>query len=70
MHYFGLNPVEKKNQDYYEVLKKYILDFGSQAENPPHPIVGEAMSSLWKDESINKLMKHHPVGFYLCDSAP
>jgi guanine nucleotide-binding protein subunit alpha len=68
MHYFNLTPSEEGNQDYHEFLTKYIRT--ANPENLLDPKVGDAMSSLWKDESINELMKHRTELLYMNDSAP
>jgi guanine nucleotide-binding protein G(i) subunit alpha len=68
MHYFNVKPSEKGNQEYLAFLTKYIRT--ANHDNPPDPKVGEAMSSLWKDESINELKKHRTELLYMYDSAP
>jgi len=70
MEVFNINPSEKKNQEYFELLKKYMLrsDHPFEYGTPPGPIIGDAMYALWKDENVNKLMKHQAI-FYLCDPA-
>jgi guanine nucleotide-binding protein G(i) subunit alpha len=62
-----IEPVELRNQEYSEFLWKYSLYH--DPETPLEPKVGDAISSLWKDESMKKLMKHR-TEFYLPESMP
>lgn len=67
MQYLKLKPSDKENQEYFELLKKYT--HAGDLDNPPIPEVGDAMSSLWKDDCINTLMKHQ-TELNLYDSTP
>ena len=62
-----IEPVELKNQAYSDFLWKYSLYH--DPHTPLEPKVGDAISSLWKAESMKKLMKHR-TEFYLPESTP
>jgi guanine nucleotide-binding protein subunit alpha len=67
MYSFDLKPMTQENQEYSSFLLKYRVN-----PNPETPLgtkVGDAISSLWKDEVISKFMERQK-GFYLMDSAP
>ncbi|KAF3397352.1 hypothetical protein DPV78_007813 [Talaromyces pinophilus] len=67
MRKLRIEPVEPRNQEYSDFLWKYSLYH--DPETPLEPKVGDAISSLWKDESMKKLMKHR-TEFYLPESTP
>lgn len=67
MREFKIEPVEPRNQEYSNFLMKYALDY--DPKNPLEPKIGDAISSLWNDDSINTLMEHRK-DFELPDSAP
>lgn len=56
MQEIKLEPVEPRNKEYSRFLMNYALDY--DIDTPIDSKVGDAMSSLWKDESMNKLMEH------------
>jgi hypothetical protein len=56
MREHNLEPVDHRNQEYSDYLMKHAL-----THNPIHPLdpkFGDAMCSLWKDESMKNLMEH------------
>lgn len=61
----NLEPVEPRNQEYSDFLLNYTLDPGSKLFLEPK--VGDAISSLWKDKSMNKLIEHR-TEVYFTDS--
>jgi guanine nucleotide-binding protein subunit alpha len=67
MRELNLEPVEHRNQGHSDFLMKYTLD--NDPDTPIEPKAGDAISSLWKDESVKKLMQHR-TEFCLPESAP
>jgi guanine nucleotide-binding protein G(i) subunit alpha len=67
MRQFGIEPTDPANVEFSDYLIEY------QVDPDPHtslsPKVGAAVTSLWKDGSIEALMKRQSE-FYLMDSAP
>lgn len=67
MRQFSIEPVDLVNVEF----SNYLLDY--QVDPDPHtpldPKVGIAVTSLWKDSSIETLMERQSE-FYLMDSAP
>lgn len=65
MYSFDLKPTTQENQEYSSFLLEYRVNpnllLGTK--------VGDAISSLWKDEVIPKVMKRQKE-FYLMDPAP
>jgi guanine nucleotide-binding protein subunit alpha len=67
MYSFDLKPMTQENQEYSSFLLEYRLN-----PNPKTLLdtkVGDAISSLWKDEVIPKVMERQKE-FYLMDPAP
>jgi guanine nucleotide-binding protein subunit alpha len=67
MRELKIKPAKPVNQEFSDFLMKYDLDH--DPDTPLEPKVGDAISSLWKDDSIDKLMEHR-TRFYLPDSTP
>ncbi|KZF23458.1 G protein alpha subunit [Xylona heveae TC161] len=67
MRQFEIDPENPQNREYCD----YLLDY--QVDPDPHTCleskVGDAVTSLWKDPCIAKVMEHQSE-FYLMDSAP
>jgi guanine nucleotide-binding protein G(i) subunit alpha len=67
MRELDLEPAEQRNQEYSDFLMEYTLD--PHSDTPLESKVGDAISSLWKDENINKLTEYR-TEVYLADSTP
>jgi len=69
MRHFELEPAERKNQEYSDFLTEFQVD--PDTDTHLDPKVGDAISSLWNDPNIPKVMEHmeHRTEFYLSDSA-
>lgn len=67
MGQFETQPDNPDNVAYCEYLNDYDLD--PDPSTILDPKVGEAVSSLWKDACIARVLEHQSE-FYLMDSAP
>lgn len=67
MEQFEVEFESSTNREYAEYIMQYTVD--PDPHTPLDPRVGEAITSLWNDENIPKLMEHQSE-FYLMDSAP
>jgi len=67
MRQFDVEPQTPENKAYCDYLMDYTVD--PDPERPLEMKVGQAVSSLWKDQCIPKVMEHSSE-FYLMDSAP
>lgn len=67
MRQFNIEPADPANVAFSDYLLEYQVD--PDPHTPLDPKVGEAVSSLWKDGSIESLMDRQSE-FYLMDSAP
>lgn len=67
MRQFEIEPEMEINREYSDFLMEYSLD--PDPEKPLERRVGDAVSSIWHDPSIPKVMDHQSE-FYLMDSAP
>lgn len=67
MRQFEIEPEEEISREYCDFLMEYSLD--PDPEKPLERKVGDAVSSVWHDASIQKVMDHQSE-FYLMDSAP
>lgn len=56
MRDLDIKPMEPKNHEYLDFLNLYALYYDPDA--PHDPKLGDAMFSLWKDKSVNKLRGH------------
>jgi len=64
---FDIEPELEDNEEYCNYLMDYIVDL--DPEKPLDQKVGNAVSSLWRDPCIAKVMEHQSE-FYIMDSAP
>lgn len=67
MKQFEIQPEHELNRAYCEFLLDYSVD-----PDPNKPLgtkVGEAISSIWQDPCISKILEHSSE-FYIMDSAP
>jgi guanine nucleotide-binding protein G(i) subunit alpha len=67
MKQFEIHPEQELNRAYCEFLLDYSVD-----PDPNKPLgtkVGEAISSIWQDPCIPKILEHQSE-FYIMDSAP
>lgn len=67
MRQFGIDPATPTNVEFSDYLMEYQVD--PDPHTPLAPKVGEAVTSLWQDKSIEKVMERQSE-FYLMDSAP
>lgn len=67
MRQFEIEPEQEINVEYCDFLMEYSLD--PDPEKPLEKKVGDAVSSLWQDPCIPKILDHQSE-FYLMDSAP
>jgi guanine nucleotide-binding protein G(i) subunit alpha len=67
MRQFDIEPENDGNSDYCDYLMDYSVD--PDPEKPLEMKVGQAVSSLWRDPCVPKVMEHSSE-FYLMDSAP
>lgn len=67
MRQFGIDPATPTNVEFSDYLMEYQVD--PDPHTPLAPKVGEAVTSLWQDRSIEKVMERQSE-FYLMDSAP
>ncbi|PMD47591.1 G protein alpha subunit [Hyaloscypha variabilis F] len=67
MRQFAIDPTNPVNVEFSEYLMEYQVD--PDPHTPLAPKVGEAVTSLWQDASIEKVMERQSE-FYLMDSAP
>jgi guanine nucleotide-binding protein G(i) subunit alpha len=67
MRQFGIEPTNTSNVEYSDYLLEYQVD--PDPHTPLEPKVGIAVSSLWKDASMEALLERQSE-FYLMDSAP
>jgi guanine nucleotide-binding protein G(i) subunit alpha len=67
MKQLEIDPETDINKEYATYLADYSVD--PDPEKPLDSQVGQAVSSLWRDACISKLMEHS-TSFYIMDSAP
>ncbi len=67
MRQLRIEPENAGNEDYCEYLMEYAVD--PDPEKPLEMKVGQAVSSLWRDPCVQKVLEHSRE-FYLMDSAP
>ena len=67
MRQFDIEPESHGNDEYCEYLMEYTVD--PDPEKPLDMKVGQAVSSLWRDPCVSKVMEHSSE-FYIMDSAP
>lgn len=67
MRQFNIEPAESINNEYSDYLMDYQVD--PDPHTPLDSKVGTAITSLWKDPSMEALMLKQSE-FYLMDSAP
>ena len=67
MRQFDIEPEGAGVEDYCEYLMEYVVD--PDPEQPLDKKVGQAVSSLWRDPCVQKVLEHSSE-FYLMDSAP
>jgi guanine nucleotide-binding protein subunit alpha len=67
MRQFGIEPTNPTNIEYSDYLSEYSVD--PDPHTPLSAKVGEAVTSLWRDGSMEALMEKQSE-FYLMDSAP
>ena len=67
MRQFNIEPSDPTNVEYCDYLMEYQVD--PDPHTPLSTKVGEAVTSLWADASIEALMERQSE-FYLMDSAP
>ena len=67
MRQFEVELANEKNNEYSDFLMEFNVD--PDPNTPLDPTVGEAVSSIWNDGNIPKIMEHQ-TEFYLMDSAP
>jgi guanine nucleotide-binding protein G(i) subunit alpha len=67
MRQFDIEPENEGNAEYCDYLMDYSVD--PDPEKPLEMKVGQAVSSLWRDPCVPKVMEHSSE-FYLMDSAP
>lgn len=67
MRQFEITPESPGNDDYCQYLVDYTVD--PDPEKPLDVRVGEAITSIWRDPCIPKVLEHSSE-FYLMDSAP
>jgi guanine nucleotide-binding protein G(i) subunit alpha len=67
MRQFDIDPEAPDNHSNCEYLLEYTLD--PDPEKPLDPRVGHAVTAVWRDPCIAKVLEHSSE-FYLMDSAP
>ena len=67
MRQFGIDPATPTNVEFSDYLMEYQVD--PDPHTPLAPKVGEAVTSLWGDASMEAVMERQSE-FYLMDSAP
>lgn len=67
MRQFEIEPERDVNREYCDYLMDFSID--PDPEKPLDSKVGTAVSSVWHDPCIPKVMEHSSE-FYLMDSAP
>jgi guanine nucleotide-binding protein G(i) subunit alpha len=67
MKQLEIEPESELNQDHIKYLLDYSVD--PDPEKPLDYEVGQAVTSIWRDPCINRLMEHQ-TSFYIMDSAP
>lgn len=67
MKQLGIDPSDGANLEYCDFLLEYQVD--PDPHTPLDPKVGVAVSSLWKDPSMESLMERQSE-YYMMDSAP
>ncbi|MCJ1309302.1 Guanine nucleotide-binding protein alpha-2 subunit [Agyrium rufum] len=67
MRQFEISPRSSQNNAHADFLLSYQVD--PDPHRPLDPQVGQAVTSLWKDTSVDQVMEHQSE-FYLMDSAP
>jgi guanine nucleotide-binding protein subunit alpha len=67
MKQFDIVPEHEVNRQYLEYLMEYSVD--PDPEKLLEPKVGQAVSSIWHDPCIAKVMDRSSE-FYMMDSAP
>ncbi|KAI9829337.1 MAG: hypothetical protein M1819_006400 [Sarea resinae] len=67
MRQVQIEPESEQNREYSHFLMEYQID--PDPHTPLDSKVGDAITSLWKDPSIETVMEHQSE-FYLMDSAP
>lgn len=67
MRQFDIEPETQAIKDYTEFIVDYNVD--PDPDTPLDPKVAEAVSGVWNDASIPKVMERQSE-FYLMDSAP
>ncbi|KAI9736102.1 MAG: Guanine nucleotide-binding protein alpha-2 subunit [Claussenomyces sp. TS43310] len=67
MRQFGIKVTNPENVEYSDYLMNYVVD--PDPHTPLEPNVGTAVTSLWKDASIEPLLERQSE-FYMMDSAP
>lgn len=67
MRQFEVEPEREMNRDFADYLMEFSID--PDPDKPLDAKVGQAVSSLWHDPCVPKVMEHSSE-FYLMDSAP
>jgi len=67
MRQLEIEPEVASNNDHIEYLMEYSVD--PDPEKPLESKVGTAVSSLWHDPCVSKVMEQQ-TSFYIMDSAP
>ena len=67
MRQLDIEPELEVNQQYSDYLMEYSVD--PDPEKPLDHKVGQAVSSVWNDPCVPRLMEHS-TSFYIMDSAP
>jgi guanine nucleotide-binding protein G(i) subunit alpha len=67
MRQLDIEPELEVNQQYCDYLMEYSVD--PDPEKPLDHKIGQAVSSVWNDPCIPRLMEHS-TSFYIMDSAP
>lgn len=64
---FDIEPELPGNAEYCDYLMEYTVD--PDPDKPLDSKVGQAVSSLWRDSCVPKVLEHSSE-FYIMDSAP
>lgn len=67
MRQLEIEPGNDQNKQYCDFLMDYSVD--PDPEKPLDTRVGQAVSSIWHDPCVPKVMEHQ-TSFYIMDSAP
>jgi guanine nucleotide-binding protein G(i) subunit alpha len=67
MRQFDIEPEDPGNDENCDYLMEYTVD--PDPELPLEKRVGEAVTAVWRDPAIAKVLEHSSE-FYLMDSAP